>query len=79
MSQRISECFLFGLMAVLSLLAVLWFKAVCFENEWLGIQGEQLGFDGAIGWLCVMFGVRHFHVWIFKLFGRTSIFEKNRT
>lgn len=75
MNQRTSEYFLFGLMALVSLLAVLSFKGVCFENEWLGIHNDELGFDGMIAWICIMFGVRHLHVWIFEQFGKASVFK----
>lgn len=66
--KKIPNPFLFCLMAVLSLIAVLWFKTVCFENEWLGIQNDELGIDGVFGWFCLMVGFLHLHDWILKQF-----------
>lgn len=77
MIQRYIEYLLFGVLAIFSLALVLEVKAIFVTHQWLNYKSSALGFDGLIAWFCVMFGVRHFHIWLLKLFGKKSMFDKN--
>lgn len=73
MIKRLVDTFIFGMLAIATFYAALWFKDYSFENGYFGVQSEQFGWDGIIVWLCLMMSFRLVHKIILdKLFNRSD-------